>query len=144
MYKISGIWLVEKSTILGRDWSRRVQYWPYCTLGFTIALAEQKKQHSISKAGKNRNILIKEDYALEVFSYKISNNWLIISLWLKIAIYFMIFAFGKWWTKIYQVLIKWFLIFWCYFTRPKARKISWQNMGNWHSNFTRNLVITNT
>ena len=60
--------------MLGYDWSRRVQYWPYCTLSFNIALAEQKEQHSISKAGKNRNILIKENYTFEVFSYKISNN----------------------------------------------------------------------
>ena len=35
---------------------------------------KNKKKHLISKAGKNRNILIKEDCAFEVFSYKISNN----------------------------------------------------------------------
>ena len=40
----------------------------------SVSIKNKKKQHLISKAGKNRNILIKEDYAFEVFSYKISNN----------------------------------------------------------------------
>ena len=56
----------------------------------SVSIKNKKKQHLISKAGKNRNILIKEDYAFEVFSYKISNNWLMIDnefFWLKIAIY---------------------------------------------------------
>ena len=40
----------------------------------SVSIKNKKKQHLISKAGKNRNIFIKEDYAFEVFSYKISNN----------------------------------------------------------------------
>ena len=43
------------------DWSRRVQFLLYCTIGLNIVLFHKKKQqYSNSMVGKTRNLLIKK------------------------------------------------------------------------------------
>ena len=43
------------------DWSRRVQFWFYCTIGLNIVLFHKKKQqYSNSMVRKTRNLLIKK------------------------------------------------------------------------------------
>ena len=43
------------------DWSRRVRFWLYCTIGLNIVLFHKKKQqYSSSMVRKTRNLLIKK------------------------------------------------------------------------------------
>ena len=38
------------SKYLQSDWSRRVHYWPYCTLSLKIVFFDKKQKHCISVA----------------------------------------------------------------------------------------------
>ena len=52
------------------DWSRRVQYLPYCTLDFNIVLFDKKQQqqHSNAVAGKIRNLFVQNKLMIDYYS----------------------------------------------------------------------------
>ena len=62
--------LLVMQKYLQPDWSRRVQYLPYCTLGFNIVLFDKKQQqqHSNAVTGKIRNLFVQNKLMIDYYS----------------------------------------------------------------------------